>query len=175
MAAAVPSWIGSAKEPAESMAPVLGSMVDTVDNEDPPEVIPPRTVRPPPAATTASRETGAARCQGSTPASMESGPDGRLAGGWSAATVCAGGWLPPPDWVTITTITTIISTAAAVRRRLRRYRRARWVWRSTLPVPLLVCVQAAKLRSSFGTRTCPAGRIVVRRPLSLVARDLVLA
>src|SRR5580700_4540473 len=70
---AAASCTGSASEPAGATAPVEGLRVDTVDSDDPEGVIPPSTVSPAPLGTTDSREMGAFICQGSTPASIESG------------------------------------------------------------------------------------------------------
>jgi hypothetical protein len=57
------------------MVPVTGSMVDTVANDVPAGVMPPRTVIPEPVATTDSRDSGESSCQGSTPASIDGGSE----------------------------------------------------------------------------------------------------
>jgi hypothetical protein len=59
------------KLPAAWTAPVRGSIVETLESESPFAVKPPRTVKPAPFATTASREIGELMDHDSTPASTE--------------------------------------------------------------------------------------------------------
>src|SRR6202035_2698051 len=68
------SWTAAASEPTVLTEPDCTLMVDTDASESPDGLIPPRTVRPLPPATTVSRDTGTGNCHASTPASMESGP-----------------------------------------------------------------------------------------------------
>ena len=140
MVVAATSCTGSARTPASVTAPDLGSMVDTEAREAPVGVIPPKTVRSPWWATMDSRETGAASCQGSMPASMESGPVGRATLASVSLWFGVGGDEGPADRdtaVTTRTRATIRTATVATRRRCRRIRRARWerggvLWSATV-------------------------------------------
>src|SRR5271165_3753591 len=72
--APAPSWTTSASEPAAVTVPFAGSSQDAPLRELPEGERPPRMRSRFPTVTSASRESGAASCQGSMPASSDGGP-----------------------------------------------------------------------------------------------------
>jgi hypothetical protein len=105
------------------MVPVPGATVNTLGREVPDAVIPPRTINPLGAATTASRDSGEPSCHGSTPASIEAGPvDLDVPERWTAVDVAVVDVLdvPPVHETTMmpTTTTTARATTVLKRRRL---------------------------------------------------------
>ena len=126
MTVAAASCTGSASDPAAVTAPVWTLIVDTEVREAPDGLMPPRTAMPVPSGTTASRDSGAPTCHGSTPASMESGPAG--CAGLDPVAFCIRGVGDEPPENDTTMMPAIRPTTrrvmAAARRRCRRVRRA---------------------------------------------------